>query len=166
MNQSVEQKSHPPNPVSNASILSKLSFWYVFLREKPETSRWYCSFWSWCDQILWVRWLKSIFQTRNSREIDNSDIYAVTNGLRSDQNTEMFDKLWRLECKKKTPSLVRVILKVFGLKVFTISILFTIGSTILRWTKYLKIVTLFQVSRSDSYALPSRSQINSTDFLG
>lgn len=61
------------------------------------------------------------------RGIDEDDVYAVTNSMRSVQNTEKFAKLWQLELKKKQPSILRVILKVHGLAIYGVGILFSIG---------------------------------------
>lgn len=67
------------------------------------------------------------------RPIEEDDIYAVTNSMRSDQNTEAFAKLWELELKKKNPSIFRVMLKLHGFKVLTFGLLFSIGETLARY---------------------------------
>lgn len=64
------------------------------------------------------------------RTIKDDDIYAVTNSMRSDQNTEIFSKLWALELKRDNPSILRVMLKVHGFKVLTLGLLFSIGETL------------------------------------
>lgn len=67
-----------------------------------------------------------------SRTIEENDIYAVTNSMQSDRNTQEFAKLWELELKKKKPSLLRVILKVHGLKMFLIGLLYALGEILAR----------------------------------
>lgn len=64
------------------------------------------------------------------RPLNDDDIYAVTNSLRSDKNTEEFAKSWDIERKKKNPSILRVIIKLHGATVFTLAILYTIGETL------------------------------------
>lgn len=64
------------------------------------------------------------------RPLEEEDIYAVTNSLRSDKNTEDFARLWDIECKKKNPNILRVILKLHGTTVFTLGILYSIGETL------------------------------------
>lgn len=78
------------------------------------------------------RWLKPMFAIGMKRAIEEDDIYAVTNSMRSDQNTEQFAKLWQLELKKKNPSIWRVMLKIHGFKVLTFGLLFSIGESLAR----------------------------------
>lgn len=61
-----------------------------------------------------------------TREINENDIYAVTNDMRSDQITEMFAKQWQLELEKENLSILRVVWKLYGLKILTISIVCSI----------------------------------------
>ncbi|XP_031635556.1 multidrug resistance-associated protein 4-like [Contarinia nasturtii] len=104
MNRNKERKSRDPNPVSKASILSKLTFW----------------------------WLKPMLTIGMKRAIEEDDIYAVTNSMRSDTNTEAFAQLWQLELKKKKPSILRVMLKLHGFKVISLGMLFSFGETLAR----------------------------------
>lgn len=67
-----------------------------------------------------------------SRTIEEDDIHAVTNSMQSDRNTEEFAKLWELELEKKKPSILRVILKVHGLKMFLIGLLYALGEILAR----------------------------------
>lgn len=73
-----------------------------------------------------------MFSIGMNRAIEEDDIYAVTNSMRSDQNTEAFSKLWALELEKKNPSILRVMLKVHGFKVLTLGLLFSVGETLAR----------------------------------
>lgn len=78
------------------------------------------------------RWLKPIFKIGLSRKIEEDDVYAVTNSMRSDRNTEKFDELWQLELKKKSPSIVRVILKVHGFE-YLILLLLYVSAELTGW---------------------------------
>lgn len=64
-----------------------------------------------------------MFKIAVSRIIEENDVYAVTNSMRSDQNTERFAQLWKLEMRKEKPSIFRVITKVFGLEFFCLMML-------------------------------------------
>lgn len=66
------------------------------------------------------------------RSIEEDDICAVTNDMRSDINTEKFAKLWDEEVKKKNPSIFRVMFKLHLKKLLPIGILYAIGETIAR----------------------------------
>lgn len=67
-----------------------------------------------------------------NRGIAEDDIYEVTNSLRSDKNTEIFEKLWQLEVDKPNPSLRRVILKVYGVGIFATVFLYSIVTALAR----------------------------------
>lgn len=77
-----------------------------------------------------IRYIKPMLITGWKRPLEADDIYAVTNSLRSDKNTEEFTKLWDMELKEKNPSIFRVITKLHGVRVFTLAMLFTIGETL------------------------------------
>ncbi len=66
------------------------------------------------------------------RAIEEDDIFAVTNSMRSDQNTGKFAKLWELELKKKNPSMLRIMLMANGCKVHIIGVLFSLTETLAR----------------------------------
>lgn len=66
------------------------------------------------------------------RAIEEDDIFACTNSMRSDRNTEQFAKLWELELKKNNPSILRVMLKANGFKVHIIGVLFSLTETLAR----------------------------------
>lgn len=71
-----------------------------------------------------------MFKIGLKRSIDDDDIYAVTNDLRSDQNTEIFAKLWEIEQSTDNPSIARVMMKMQGFNVLSISFLFSIGELV------------------------------------
>lgn len=64
-----------------------------------------------------------------TREIGENDIYAVTDDMRSDQNTDAFAKLWQDELQRENPSIIRVIFKLSGFKALALSILYSIATT-------------------------------------
>lgn len=70
--------------------------------------------------------MKPLLQIGLKRSIEDDDIYAVGNSMRSDQNTDIFDKLWEQELKKANPSILRVIFKTHLYKVFIFGSLFSI----------------------------------------
>lgn len=67
-----------------------------------------------------------------SREIEEDDIYTVTNSMRSDENTEAFSKLWQFELDKEKPNIFRAMLKMHGYKVIILSFFYSIGLTLAR----------------------------------
>ncbi|KAG4077638.1 hypothetical protein HA402_009029 [Bradysia odoriphaga] len=79
-----------------------------------------------------LTWLKPLFTIGLKRAIEEDDIFAITNSMRSDQNTEKFAKLWELELKKKNPSMIRVMLRANGYKVHLIGILCSLTETLAR----------------------------------
>lgn len=73
-----------------------------------------------------------MFSIGLKRSIEEEDIYAVTNDMRSDTNTEQFARLWEEEVKKKKPSIFRVMFKLHLYKLLPLGILYAIGETIAR----------------------------------
>lgn len=73
-----------------------------------------------------------MFKIGLNRALEDDDIYDVTDSMRSDYNTEIFAKCWELELKKKNPSIIRVIMKIHGFKVFFYGILYTVIETLAR----------------------------------
>lgn len=64
------------------------------------------------------------------RVIQEEDICDVKDDMRSDSNTEAFEKLWIEECKKKNPSLFRVMFKLYLWRVLLAGFLFAMGMTL------------------------------------
>lgn len=132
MNRSDKKKVRQPNPISKASFFSKLSFWWesvaIFVWEKNKSHEFLLN----SINVLCIlfRFLKPILLIGWKRPIEEDDIYAVTNSMRSDTNTEEFAKLWDVELTKKHPSILRVMLKLHGTTVFSLAILFSIGETL------------------------------------
>ncbi|KAG4075521.1 hypothetical protein HA402_003346 [Bradysia odoriphaga] len=125
-----EKKSRQPNPLSAASFISKCVFW----------------------------WLNPILKIGRSREIEDGDVYAVPNCLRSDQNTRRLEKVWRLESQKENPSFKRAILKTYGVEIFTTEIVYSIGETLARAAQ-----ALFLGGFVDHFAHNDSTESNSAD---
>lgn len=68
-----------------------------------------------------------MFTTGLSRTIEEEDIYDVKNNMQSHENTEKFATFWQLELKKKKPSILRVIFKVYGFNFIILMVLFLIA---------------------------------------
>lgn len=83
------------------------------------------------------RWLKPMLWIGMKRSIEEDDIYAVTNDMRSDLNTDKFSKLWDEEVKREKPSIFRVLFKLHLFKLLPIGILYAIGETIARYQSFL-----------------------------
>lgn len=67
-----------------------------------------------------------MFKIGLKRTINDDDIYAVRNDMRSAQNTKHFAKLWEIEQRAENPSIFRVMMKMQGFNVLSASILFSI----------------------------------------
>lgn len=102
--------------------------------KRNEITRYRYSCW-WIFIRFAYRWLKPIFAIGLKRAIEEDDIYAIKNDMKSDSNTEAFAKLWELEQKKKSPSLFRVMYKMYLRKLLPIGVLFAIGETVARYSK-------------------------------
>lgn len=76
-------------------------------------------------KIIWhfFRWLKPLFSISWKRPIDENDIDAPLNSLRCKENTEAFAEQWELELKKKNPSILRVMMKLYMFEVLSIGTL-------------------------------------------
>lgn len=71
-----------------------------------------------------------MFTVGMKRAIEEEDIYAVADDMRSEQNTKILSKLWHLELKKESPSILRVLLKVYGFNAIIFGLLFSVGETL------------------------------------
>lgn len=67
-----------------------------------------------------------MFKIGWNRAIEEDDIYAVTSGMESQTNTDIYAHLWDMELKKQNPSITRVIFKVHGFKSLAIGLLYAI----------------------------------------
>lgn len=73
-----------------------------------------------------------MFSIGLKRAIQEDDIYAVTNHMKSDLNTEAFRKLWQEELTKTNPSVLRVMFRMHLYRLLPIGLLYAIGETIAR----------------------------------
>lgn len=74
------------------------------------------------------RWLKDLFAIGLKRSIEEDDIYEVLDGMRSDKITKKFVKSWDEELQKESPSILRVIYKLYGFKVLSLAIFLSLTS--------------------------------------
>lgn len=79
------------------------------------------------------RWLRDTFRIGVHRELEEHEIYDVTNGMRSDRITGDFVKLWDEELMKPSPSLLRVMHKLHGFSVWFWCILYASCDSLARW---------------------------------
>lgn len=90
-----------PHPVKNASLFSKLTFW----------------------------WLRHLFKLGLSRPIEEEDLYEPLNDQRSKVLSEHFDKAWEEELRKPKPSFVKLICRKYGWQIVLLSTLYTAVDT-------------------------------------
>lgn len=88
------------------------------------------------------RWLKPILTLGLTREININDIYATTNDMRSDKNTEAFSKQWQLELEKKNPNFLRVLWNLYGYELLIVSVLSSILSSAIKYVSMHSITPL------------------------
>lgn len=67
-----------------------------------------------------------MFKIGLKRAIEEDDIYAVTNDMKSNENSKAFSKLWESELKKKNPSLFNAMIKFHGFTILILGILFAV----------------------------------------
>lgn len=67
-----------------------------------------------------------MFEIGLKHAIEEDDIYAVTNDMKSHENSVAFSKLWESELKKKNPSLFNAMLKFHGFTIFILGILYAL----------------------------------------
>lgn len=76
--------------------------------------------------------MKPLIKAGIRRELQEEDIYAVTNSMKSEKNTKTFAKFWQTELNKENPSIFRVLLNVCGYKAITLIVVYSIGLTLAR----------------------------------
>lgn len=101
MNKSIEDCSNKANPYDNASLVSKASFW----------------------------WLKDLFKLGLKKPIEQEDLYETAVDHRSKPLRKMFNRYWKDELKKPSPSLLKCFIKAFGVKLVVYGILYNVTDT-------------------------------------
>lgn len=71
-----------------------------------------------------------MLKTGLKRELDEDDIYAVSDSMRSAQNTDAFAQQWQIELKKQNPSIIRVMLKLYGFEALLITLFYAIACVV------------------------------------
>lgn len=106
-NEKEEQKQRKRNPILNASLFSK----FLFL------------------------WQRQLFSIGLKRTIEEGDIYVTLDNHRSCCIGGQFDKLWRRETIQNPhkPSFLKVIVRLFGLRVLGFGLLYTTLDVICRF---------------------------------
>lgn len=79
---------------------------------------------------MFYRWFNRLAGIGRERELNEDDMYAATDGMRSAQNTDAFAREWQIELEKTDPSVVRVIFRLYGFKALSLTFLYAVGSTI------------------------------------
>lgn len=92
------------NPFETASILSKLSFF----------------------------WLRKIFKRGLRETIREEHIFESLKTHQSGRLTKDFSKLWKVEAEKERPKLINVIIRLYGWSVFGWGLGYTLLNTITR----------------------------------
>lgn len=67
---------------------------------------------------LTYSWLDPLLKTGNKRVLEDQDLYELTKIDTCKYNGDLFDKYWQQELKKAKPSLLKALVKAFGLKFF------------------------------------------------
>lgn len=99
-----EQQKKPTHPQTQASRVSKMSFW----------------------------WLKNLYKTGLTRTITDEDVYETLKDHECDKIAEKFDKLWQDELKRKEPSVLRMFCRAYGLPVLLVGLSFSLVETLNR----------------------------------
>lgn len=76
--------------------------------------------------LFYLRWLKDLFKIGLSRQVKEDDMYTCVKRQKSENVSQKFQMLWEEELTKPKPSLMRVIMKIYGYKVIFVGILFSI----------------------------------------
>lgn len=73
-----------------------------------------------------IRWLRDLFKIGLAKEINEDDLYKVSNNHDSRKVSKKFEMLWEKETLKESPSLVKVTLKCFWYKVMVVGFFFSV----------------------------------------
>jgi hypothetical protein len=67
-----------------------------------------------------------MFKLNAIKSLDEGDLYENTKALNSEQNSLEFAKVWQREANKKSPSLFKAIVKMYGAKIMGYGFFFSI----------------------------------------
>ncbi|XP_061390091.1 ATP-binding cassette sub-family C member 4 [Musca vetustissima] len=101
MNRTRKKIIRPKNPYSTANLLSRWSFW----------------------------WMKDLFRRGLKGPLEDEELYQHRKNLDSERVTEKFSRLWENERTKKNPSVVRMIVKAYGMVFLPLGVLYSICET-------------------------------------
>lgn len=76
--------------------------------------------------------MKEIFQIGNARAIEEHEIYQTKNEMKSEQITRELNGYWCSELSKESPSLLRAMLRLYGLKLFSLSVMLSFSGVGIR----------------------------------
>lgn len=82
--------------------------------------------------------MKDVFKLGTKGPITPDEIYKPKSNLESRRITEKFVELWSEELKKKNPSVLRVVFKIYGFPLLSLGILFSILESSMRSVKLKK----------------------------
>jgi len=100
-----QKLNRPKNPHSEASRLSKMTFW----------------------------WLRDVFKVGiSSKDITEEDIFATLDDHETEKIVSKFSGHWKEELERKDPSIVRMFFKMYGPSVLTIGLAFSVLETLNR----------------------------------
>ncbi|KAF5294167.1 hypothetical protein FQR65_LT10878 [Abscondita terminalis] len=115
-----KQKIRKTNPRENANLLSIVFFTYIF----------------------------DTLRTGASRDLNTHDVYEVLDNFQSKKLCERLEKEWKKELKKKNPSILKALLRMFGVQfvLWGLGIFFftMVSESIVRPTLIGKLMTYFE----------------------
>jgi ATP-binding cassette, subfamily C (CFTR/MRP), member 4 len=99
-----KKKHLEENPQNRASMLSKLTFW----------------------------WVRDLYRKGMRKTITSEDIYQTKQSQKSELIADKFTLIWNEELKKENPSVLLLIYKAYGYMLLPIGLIFSIFESILR----------------------------------
>lgn len=83
-----------------------------------------------------IRWLKDIFKLGIKAPITPDDIYKPKTSLESAKIVKTFIKIWSDELKNKNPSMLRLVFRIYGIRLIFWGMLNGISRTLMKSVKY------------------------------
>lgn len=68
-------------------------------------------------------------KTSFRRDLNEDDVYAPIDGMQSAPITDAFGKQWQIELEEKSPSIIRVMFRLYGFEVLLVTFLYSIAGT-------------------------------------